>query len=145
MAILGNDWKLYLGKEDQSGTTWTPIYAELNSSLNLTCDAIETTTKEDWKTYIGGMKGGTASITMYVALESAGTLQEGVLRSLMAGERIKCFFGKIDVAKDTQTGYQFYAIVTSISETAEKGGLLSRDASLQITGEVTPMGLLKNN
>jgi hypothetical protein len=44
---------------------------------------------------------------------------------------VSCFFGKLE-----ESGYSFDAIVTSLGESADIGGALSRSISMQITGEV---------
>lgn len=135
MATLANNWRLYVGESATFGSgQFKMVSGELTSSFNLTCDLIETTTKEsDWKSFLSGLKGATASATLYAEKDNAE--QVSILKSFMEGKEVYCFWG---VVKDpfSSEGYQFTALVNSISESAEKGGIVSRDISFTATGEV---------
>lgn len=137
---LGNDWKMYVGKKASSGSeiSYTVLKGEQNSSLNITSDLIETTTKEAWKTFMAGTKGATGNVTLFADVTDA--QQKALLASLMSGTEVFCFFG--DMTDSTKpVGYTFTALVGSIGETADKGAVLSRDVALTATGEVVPNGL----
>ena len=127
--ILGKDYRLYV---KASGTD-TPLAGESSSNLNLSADVIEVSGKGNaWKEYLAGMKGGTVDATLYADTEDAA--QNAVLNALMVGEKVSCIWGKID-----ETGYSFEAVVTSLGESADIGGAVTRSISMQITGEVTEL------
>lgn len=136
---LGNDWKMYVGtKAAIADGNYTVLLGEQNSSLNITTDLIETTAKEAWKTFMAGTKGATGNVTLFA--DVADTQQKTLLASLFSGAEVFCFFG--DLRDSTKpVGYSFTALVGSISETADKGSVLSRDVALTATGVVTPNGL----
>lgn len=124
--ILGKDYRLYV----KSGSAQTPLAGESSSNLNLSADVIEVSDKgNSWKEFLAGMKGGTADATLYADNEDAA--QNAALNALMVGEKVECFFGKLD-----ESGYSFNAIVTSLGESADIGGAVSRSISMQTTGEV---------
>jgi predicted secreted protein len=124
--ILGKDYRLYV----KSGSAQTPLAGESSSNLNLSADVIEVSDKgNSWKEFLAGMKGGTVDATLYADNEDAA--QNAALNALMVGEKVECFFGKLD-----ESGYSFNAIVTSLGESADIGGAVSRSISMQTTGEV---------
>ena len=136
---LGNDWKMYIGtKASLTDGSYTVLKGEQNTSLNITSDLIETTTKEAWKTFMAGTKGATGNVTLFADVADA--QQKSLLASLFSGEEVFCFFGDLsDTSKPI--GYSFSALVGSIGETADKGAVLSRDVALTATGAVTANGL----
>lgn len=136
---LGNDWKMYVGtKAAIADGNYTVLKGEQNSSLNITSDLIETTTKEAWKTFMAGTKGATGNVTLFADVSDA--QQKALLASLFSGDEVFCFFGDLrDSSKPV--GYSFTALVGSIGDTADKGSVLSRDVALTATGTVTPNGL----
>lgn len=125
--ILGKDYRLYV----KSGSAQTPLAGESSSNLNLLADLIEVSDKgKSWKEFLAGMKSGTVDATLYADNEDAA--QNAALDALMVGEKVECFFGKLD-----ESGYSFEAIVTSLGESADIGAAVSRSISMQVTGEVT--------
>lgn len=124
--VLGKDYRLYVS----TGTAKAPLGGESSSNLNLSADVIEVSDKgNSWKEYLAGMKGGTVDATLYADNEDAA--QGAALEALFVGQKVECFFGKLE-----ESGYSFEAIVTSLGESADIGGALSRSISMQITGEV---------
>jgi predicted secreted protein len=125
--VLGKDYRLYVkvsGKE-------TPLAGESSSNLNLSADVVEVSDKGNaWKEYLAGMKGGTVDATLYADTEDAA--QHAVLNALMVGEKVSCLWGTPE-----EGGYTFEAIVTSLGESADIGGAVTRSISMQITGAVT--------
>lgn len=153
-SIMGDNWKLYMGAGSPIGTggkDWLFVTGETSSSFNLTADTIEVTEKNSagWKDFLAGTKSGTINVTCYASnfiSPSASTLQEDnrqlyALEKLVAGSKVVCFYGNLQDELNPK-GYLFHALVTSISETSEKGNVVSRDITLQITGEVKPVGLI---
>lgn len=125
--VLGKDYRLYVKVSGKD----TPLAGESSSNLNLSADVVEVSGKDkSWKEYIAGMKGGTVDATLYADNEDAA--QGAALEALFVGQKVECFFGKLE-----ESGYSFDAIVTSLGESADIGGALSRSISMQITGEVT--------
>lgn len=125
--VLGKDYRLYVS----TGTAKAPLAGESSSNLNLSADVVEVSGKDSsWKEFLAGMKGGTVDATLYADNEDAA--QGAALDALMVGEKVECFFGKLD-----ESGYSFEAIVTSLGESADIGAAVSRSISMQITGEVT--------
>ena len=124
--ILGKAYQLYVKAADAD----TPLAGESSSNLNLSADVIEVSSKgSEWKEYLAGMKGATVDATLYADNEDAA--QNAVLNALMVGDTVECFFGKL-----SESGYRFNAIVTSLGESADLGGAVTRSISLQVTGAV---------
>jgi TP901-1 family phage major tail protein len=129
--ILGKDYRLFI----KVSSTTEPLAGETSSNLNLSADVIEVSGKNSaWKEYLAGMKGGTVDATVYA--DSADVVQGAVLSALMAGTEVECFYGKVDDEEGFESGYRFNAIVTSLGESADIGGALSRSISLQVTGAI---------
>ena len=127
--ILGKNYRLCL----VAGSEKTPLVGESSSNLNLSADVIEVSGKDnDWKEYLAGMKGGTVDATLYADTEDAG--QVTLINALMVGEVVECFYG--EVTEETEAGYAFDAIVTSVGTSADIGGAVTRSVSLQITGAI---------
>ena len=139
MYNLGNNWKMYVGTAASlADGGYAMLKGEQNSSLNITSDLIETTAKEEWKTFLAGTKGATGNVTLFA--DAADTQQKALLASIFSGTEVFCFYGDLsDTSKPV--GYSFVALVNSIGETADKGSVLSRDVALTATGEVVPSGL----
>ena len=139
MYNLGNDWKMYVGTTAAlEGGNYAVLKGEQNSSLNITSDLIETTTKEAWKTFMAGTKGATGNVTLFA--DASDKQQKALLASIFSGSEVFCFFGDMsDSSKPV--GYSFTALVNSVGDTADKGAVLSRDVALTASGEVVPNGL----
>lgn len=134
MATAGNKMKLYLTTESMDEFTW--ITGEQTSSINLSADMLEVSDKSsEWKQYIPSIKGGTIDVTLFAEY---GNAQQGALmESLMVGSKVYVFLGEVDLAGGSPLcGYMCAAYVTSISDSFDNAGVVSRSVSLQITGEV---------
>lgn len=132
MSKLGNKNKLYL----TTGSSYTFVKGETNSSLNLSQDMVETSDKESrWKKYIAGLIGGTVDATLY-ADEGADSPQATLLKALHEGTEVQCFLGDLGSGDTPVDGDAFTALVASINSTYDNGAVISRSVSLQITGEV---------
>lgn len=130
--ILGKNQRVYITTSGSS----TAIVGETSSNLNLSADMIEVSDKSSaWKQYIAGMKGGTLDVTVYA--DSSDAAQMALLRSLIDGDaNVSCVVG---VSADE--GYAFNALVSSIGESNDMGGAVTRSITLQITGEVREVEL----
>lgn len=124
--------KLYLTTGSMDQFTW--IMGEQTSSMNLSADMLEVSDKSsEWKQYIPSVKGGTIDATFFAEY---GNAQQGELMdSLMVGNKVYVFLGEV-FEDEPKKGYFFAAYVTSISESFDNAGVVSRSLSLQITGEV---------
>lgn len=136
MATAGKDMKVYITEAASNSAEW--VAGEQTSSLNLSADMVEISDKNTaWKKYLPTMKGGTLDVTVYA--DTHNHEQARLITSLMDGERVNVFVGQLEDAGDltgSKSGFMFDAYVTSISESYETAGVVSRNISLQITGEV---------
>lgn len=128
--------KVYITDAASNGAEW--VTGEQTSSLNLSADMVEISDKNTaWKKYIPTMKGGTLDVTVYA--ETGDNKQAQLMSSLMDGNRVSVFVGRLETSDDFtsgKNGFMFDAYVTSISESYETAGVVSRNISLQITGDV---------
>ena len=124
--------KLYL--TDGKGESFQWITGEQTSSINLSADMLEVSDKStEWKQYIPSIKGGTIDATIFA---DYGDEQQGILmNSLMVGDEVYVFLGEVDGGNPVH-GYMCAAYVTSISDSFDNAGVVSRSVSLQINGEV---------
>lgn len=139
MAIkTGNSMRVYI-TDKASGSTYTWLAGEQNSSVNLSADMIEVSDKStEWKQYLPAMKGGTIDVTVF-ADDGTNGPQHKLLTSLFKGTNVYVFVGVLN-GTSSQTpseGDMCEAYVTSISNTYDNNGVASRSISLQITGAVT--------
>ena len=124
--------KVYLTDASKSKFTW--LVGEQTSSINLSADMLEVSDKSsEWKQYIPSIKGGTIDVTLFA--EYGNAQQEELMDSLMVGNKVFVFVGELD-GDDPKNGYLCAAYVTSISDSFDNAGVVSRSVSLQITGEV---------
>ena len=133
MAVAGNKMKVYLTDASKSKFTW--LVGEQTSSINLSADMLEVSDKSsEWKQYIPSIKGGTIDVTLFA--EYGNAQQEELMDSLMVGNKVYVFVGEITGTNTPSKGYLCAAYVTSISDSFDNAGVVSRSVSLQITGEV---------
>ena len=132
MAIAGNKMKVYLTDAGNNEYNW--IAGEQTSSINLSADMLEVSDKStEWKQYIPSVKGGTIDVTLFADYTNA--QQRDLMDSLMVGNKVFVFVGELDT-EEPKNGYLCAAYVTSISDSFDNAGVVSRSVSLQITGAV---------
>lgn len=137
MAIAGNKMKVYLTDATLDQMHW--LAGEQTSSISLSADMVEVSDKStDWKQYIPAMKGGTIDVTLYA--DYSNTEQTTLMQSLLVGNMVYVFVGELDESNEMKHGYFCLAYVTSISDSFDNAGVVSRSVSLQITGEVETYG-----
>lgn len=136
MAVKsGNKRRVYLTTGSGSGTnTW--IAGEQSNSVDFTNNAIDASDKStEWDQFISGNKSWTVSATFN--LDNASTQQQKVLlQSLISGASVRIFVGELGSGNGVVEGMAGTGIVSSISETAERSGIVSREVT--ITGSGAP-------
>ena len=137
MAIkTGNSMRVYI-TDSESGSTYTWLAGEQNSSVNLSAEMLDVSDKStEWKQYLPAMKGGTIDVTVFADDDKTGP-QHKLLQSLMTGSKVFVFVGTLGNGNTPTEGDMAAAYVTSIGNTYDTTGVASRSISLQITGEVT--------
>ena len=144
MAKSGREVKAYIGVRTTSGnpavttTTYTWLAGEQSNNFNKTQAQLEITDKSSaWQKFLGGVKGATAEVTVFA--NNADTQQAAAIKSLHDGATIPVFIGTLDTSSPAAPadGEVFDALVTSISDTAEVGGVATRTLSLVASGEVS--------
>ena len=136
MAVKsGNKRRVYLTTGSGSGTnTW--IAGEQSNSIDYTNNAIDASDKStEWDQFISGNKSWTVSATFN--LDNSSTQQQKVLlQSLISGASVRIFVGELGSGNGVVEGLAGTGIVSSISETAERNGIVSREVT--ITGSGAP-------
>lgn len=136
MAVKsGNKRRVYLTTGSGSGTnTW--IAGEQSNSIDYTNNAIDASDKStEWDQFISGNKSWTVSATFN--LDNSSTQQQKVLlQSLINGASVRIFVGELGSGNGVVEGMAGSGIVSSISETAERNGIVSREVT--ITGSGAP-------
>lgn len=135
MVKSGNKRRVYLTTGSGTGTnTW--IAGEQSNSVEYTNNAIDASDKStEWDQFISGNKSWTVSATFN--LDNASTQQQKVLlQSLVSGASVRIFVGELGSGNGVVEGIAGSGIVTSISETAERNGIVSREVT--ITGSGAP-------
>lgn len=136
MAVKsGNKRRVYLTTGSGSGTnTW--IAGEQSNSIDYTNNAIDASDKStEWDQFISGNKSWTVSATFN--LDNSSTQQQKVLlQSLINGASVRIFVGELGSGNGVVEGMAGTGIVSSISETAERNGIVSREVT--ITGSGAP-------
>lgn len=141
-AQSGNNRKIYLttatGSGSGAGTTDTWIAGEQSNSIDLNNNAIDASDKSTaWDQFISGNKNWTASATFN--LDNTSTAQQkNLLQSLVSGEKVKIFIGVLSNSARSE-GIAGDALITAISESAERNGIVSRQVTFQGTGAPTPV------
>ena len=137
MAVKsGNKYRVYLttaGSGSGSGTdTW--IAGEQSNTVDYTNNAIDASDKStEWDQFISGNKSWTASATFNLDNASSGE-QKKLLQALVNGTKVKLFIGELGSGNGRAEGMAGEAIITAISQTAERNNILSRQVTFQGTG-----------
>ena len=127
-----------------TGTTADFLQGETSGSFNLTQDTIEVSSKDTagFKKFIGGQKSATLNASMIAYYEArkdgyGGKAQVDLINALFAGQEVHCFWGNITGPDlKAKEGYYCKAIITSVGETNDANGVLTRDIALQSTGNI---------
>ena len=136
MAVKsGNKRRVYLTTGSGNGTnTW--IAGEQSNSVDFTNNAIDASDKStEWDQFISGNKSWTVSATFNLDNASTGQ-QKTLLQSLVSGASVRVFVGELGSGNGVVEGVAGSGIVSSISETAERNGIVSREVT--ITGSGAP-------
>jgi predicted secreted protein len=138
MAVKsGNARRIYLTVGSGNGTdTW--IAGEQSNSVDLNNNAIDASDKStEWDQFISGNKNWTANGTFNLD-NSASQQQKTLLQSLVSGAKVKLFIGELTGSGSGRSdGIAGEAIISTISETAERNGIVSRQVTFQGTGAPT--------
>ena len=139
-AQSGNNRKIYLtvgGSGSGTGTdTW--IAGEQSNSVDLNNNAIDASDKSTaWDQFISGNKNWAAQATFNLD-NTATAQQKTLLQSLVSGVKVKIFIGVI-ASNQRSEGIAGEALITAISESSERNGIVSRQVSFQGTGAPTPV------
>lgn len=137
MAVKsGNKRRVYLTTVNGNTSTDTWIAGEQSNSVDYTNNAIDASDKStEWDQFISGNKSWTASATFNLD-NSASNEQKKLLQALVSGDPVKIFVGEL--ATNTRSeGMAGDAIISAISETAERNGIISRQVTFQGTGAPT--------
>ena len=135
MAVKsGNKRRVYL--TTGSGNTRTWIAGEQSNSIDYTNNALDASDKStEWDQFISGNKNWTATATFN--LDNAATSQQKtLLQSLISGAAVSIFIGELGSGNAIAEGMAGSAIITSISETAERNGIITRE--ITFTGSGAP-------
>ncbi|MBO7585224.1 MAG: hypothetical protein J6T09_06095 [Bacteroidales bacterium] len=140
MAKAGRNVKAYIGVTGTgSSVTYTWLTGEQSNSFNLTQAQLEVTDKSSaWQQFIAGIKGATAEITVFA--DNTNAQQKAAIKSIHDGATIKVFIGELGTGQQASTptdGDAFDALVTSIGDTNEVGGIATRQISVVASGAVT--------
>lgn len=130
---LGNKRRCYIGTTKTG--TWVWLKGEQSNNFNLSANQVETSDKSnDWQSFIYGIKGATASVTVFT--DNADATQKQAIAALMNSTNVFVFIGELN-GSAIKEGDVFEALVTSVGETNDNGSVSTRDISLVATGEVT--------
>ena len=135
MAVKsGNKRRVYL--TTGSGNTRTWIVGEQSNSIDYTNNALDASDKStEWDQFISGNKNWTATATFN--LDNAATAQQKtLLQSLISGTAVSIFIGELGSGNAIAEGMAGSAIITAISETAERNGIITRE--ITFTGSGAP-------
>ena len=123
MAIAGKDRRVYLVESE----TNTVVKGEQNYSLTINNALVDTSDKDsDWDTKLSSTKSWSLSVTANADTTDAS--QIAFLDSAMEGDEIEVLIGS------TTDGFKGKGFVESASESSERGGVVSRDFSIQGNG-----------
>jgi len=134
MAVKsGNKHRVYLTTGSGQGTdTW--IAGEQSNSVDINNNAIDASDKSsEWDQFIPGNKNWTVQATFNLD-NSASQQQKTLMQSLVNGTKVKIFVGELGSGNGRAEGMAGEAIVTAVSQTAERNGILSRQVTIQGTG-----------
>ena len=134
MAVKsGNKRRVYITTSGSTPTnTW--IAGEQSNSVNYTNNAIDASDKStEWDQFISGNKNWTASATFNLD-NSATQQQKTLLQSLVNGASVTIFIGELGSGSAIVEGMAGTAIVSAISETAERNGIITREVTFTGSG-----------
>ena len=137
MAVKsGNKRRVYLSQSGSaSSNTW--IAGEQSNSINFTNNALDASDKStEWDQFISGNKNWTASATFNLD-NAASQQQKTLLQSLVSGAVVNIFIGELGSTNGRVDGVAGTAIITAISETAERNGIITREVTFQGSGAPT--------
>ena len=136
MAVKsGNKRRVYL--TTGSGNTRTWIAGEQSNSIDYTNNALDASDKStEWDQFISGNKNWTATATFNLD-NAASSQQKALLQSLMNGDAVSIFIGELGSGNAIAEGMAGTAIITSISETAERNGIITREITFTGSGAPT--------
>jgi Phage major tail protein 2. len=140
MAVKsGNKYRIYLttaGSGSGSGSNDSWIAGEQSNNVDFNNNAIDASDKStEWDQFISGNKNWTASATFNLD-DSASTGQKTLLQSLVSGDKVSIFIGELNNGARSE-GHAGDAIITAISQSAERNGIVSRQVTFQGTGAPT--------
>ena len=135
MAVKsGNKRRVYL--TTGSGNTRTWIAGEQSNSIDYTNNALDASDKStEWDQFISGNRNWTATATFNLD-NAASSQQKTLLQSLISGAQVSIFIGELGSGNAIAEGMAGSAIITSISETAERNGIITRE--ITFTGSGAP-------
>lgn len=132
----GNKRRVYL-TTGASTTTRTWIAGEQSNSVNYTNNAIDASDKStEWDQFISGNKSWTASATFNLD-NSATQQQKTLLQSLISGAEVTIFIGELGSGNGVVEGMAGTALISAISETAERNGIITREVTFTGSGAPT--------
>lgn len=139
MAVKsGNKRRVYISASGSSATkTW--IAGEQSNSVNYTNNAIDASDKAtEWDKFISGNKSWTASATFNLDNAASGQ-QKTLLQSLVSGAEVDIFIGELGSGNGNGIveGMAGKAIISAISETAERNGIITREVTFTGSGAPT--------
>ena len=136
MAVKsGNKRRVYL--TTGSGNTRTWIAGEQSNSIDYTANALDASDKStEWDQFISGNKNWTATATFNLD-NAASSQQKTLLQSLISGAAVSIFIGELGSGNAIAEGMAGSAIITSISETAERNGIITREITFTGSGAPT--------
>lgn len=113
-----------------NSSTNTVVKGEQNYSLTINNALIDTSDKDNaWDTKIASTKNWRLSVTANADTTDAS--QTAFLDSVMEGDEVEVLIGT------TTDGFKGKGFVESVGESAERGGVVSRDFSIQGNGALT--------
>lgn len=136
MAVKsGNKRRVYLTTGSGSSRTW--IAGEQSNSIDYTNNALDASDKStEWDQFISGNKNWTATATFNLD-NAASAQQKTLLQSLISGAAVSIFIGELGSGSAITEGMAGSAIITSISETAERNGIITREITFTGSGAPT--------
>jgi len=137
MAVKsGNKYRIYLTGSGSGAGSDVWIAGEQSNSVDFNNNAIDASDKStEWDQFISGNKNWTASATFNLD-DSASTGQKTLLQSLVSGASVHIFIGELNNSARSE-GHAGAAIITAISQSAERNGIVSRQVTFQGTGAPT--------
>ena len=136
MAVKsGNKRRVYLTTGSSNTRTW--IVGEQSNSIDYTNNALDASDKStEWDQFISGNKNWTATATFNLDNAASGQ-QKTLLQSLISGQAVSIFIGELGSGNAIAEGMAGSAIITSISETAERNGIITREITFTGSGAPT--------